>query len=76
MKKQSIDTSPLNLPEKEITYEKLLKTAFDPNTPDVYAKYLQDLLIEQRQIAKKIGWEMECFSFVLNYETGKIIVWG
>ena len=65
-----------NLNDIEIKYQDLLETAFNPGTPDTYAKYLQDLLMEKRKTAQEIGWELDSFSFMLNPVTGRITVWG
>ena len=59
-----------------IPYGDLLKTAFNANIPDQYANYLQNIIKNQVQTAKEIGWEMENFTYVLSLESGKITVWA
>lgn len=75
-KTEPVDNSHLNLYQKEILYDDLLRTAFSPDTPDRYAKYLQDILIKHQQTTKEIDWTMEAFSYMLNPQTGKITIWG
>ncbi|MGN6297938.1 MAG: hypothetical protein ACTHM7_14220 [Ginsengibacter sp.] len=62
--------------DQTISYHDLLETAFNPDTPDAYADYLQDVLKKARATAMEIGWAMEGLSFVLNPVTGKITLLG
>lgn len=74
MNTQSIDTSQLH--HKEISYQDLLETAFNSDTPDEYANYLQGVLRHAREVAKEIDWQIDFLSFVLNQKTGRIQIWG
>ena len=69
-----IDTSQLN--HIEVTYSELLETAFNPETPDIYANYLQEKLKSHRDEAKKIDWVMESFSYQLDPKSGRLYIWG
>jgi len=62
--------------DQTISYQNLLETAFNPDTPDIYANYLQEVLKNARTRANEIGWSIEAFSFVLDRATGKITLWG
>lgn len=64
-----------NLHDVEMSYDEITTMAFDANTSEEYAIYLQIILLKAKNILDKSGDGWHRILFLKNPETGKIRLW-